>query len=191
MEDDAGIDMESVAEAEVDENDVGIESEVDGVEVDGVEVDGVKAEEIGDQPETDVDGEAICENNVIHYLDEDGNVVAMDGNGIEGAEVKYLQDDGSMVDGEPTVIMHPDGIVLSENVPAQHASEYVLGGEDQGIMQLDTGDGVQLVRASGDGTYEVISEEEAALLMQSQDQTIEILDDNSDVQVCVCVHVVR
>lgn len=172
------IEIDADTEADVDaEADVDTEPDVEAGFEAGVETKSLIDAEVG----TNAEAEAMCEGNVIHYLDEEGNIVAM--NDVGNTQVQYLQDDGTVVAGEPTVIMHPDGTVTSENDEEHHVEEYVLGDSEHGIMQLDTGEGIQLVRAAGDGTYEVISEEEAALLMQSQDQTIQVLDDNSDVQV--------
>lgn len=172
--------LEEKAEFETDnDRDTSIEADIEGVNVKAEVEDVDEAEPEPEVADVEDSAEVLAEGNVIHYLDEDGNVVAMDGVG--GAEVQFLQDDGTILSGQPTVIMHPDGSVESENDNEHHLEEYVYG-VDHGIMQMDTGGEVQLVRACGNGTYEVISEEEAALLMQSEDQTIEILDDNPEVQ---------
>ncbi|KAK3912527.1 Fez family zinc finger protein 2 [Frankliniella fusca] len=137
-------------------------------------------EEIIDQAEEEGEVEGDDEGNVIHFINEDGTVVAMDGT--EGAQVQYLQDDGTLMEAQPTVIMHPDATIVSENENEHQTGEYILGDPTGEILQMDTGGEIQLVRAKGDGTYEVISEEEAALLLQNQEQSIEILEDSSDVQ---------
>ncbi|XP_034239253.1 serendipity locus protein H-1-like isoform X2 [Thrips palmi] len=121
----------------------------------------------------------MIESNMMHYVDEDGTLIALDGS--EASQIHYVQDDGTLIAAQPTVIVQPGA--ASESGNELHQSEFVVGEHESGILQMETADGeVQLVRATGDGTYELISEEEAALFLQNQAHTIEILEDNSDVQ---------
>lgn len=131
--------------------------------------------------EVDEDQEVTVEGNVIHYIDEDGSVVTMDS--ASSSDVQYLQDDGTLMSAQSTVIINPDASIVTENSDEQNEAEYVLGDQTPEIMQMDTGEGIQLVRAAGDGTYEVISEEEAALILQNQEQAVEVFDNSPENQV--------
>ncbi|XP_026272297.1 uncharacterized protein LOC113202335 isoform X2 [Frankliniella occidentalis] len=171
-EEEGGLEVLPEEADEVGAVEVATEVEAEVVE-DCEEMDQVEGE---GEEEGDVEGEG----NVIHYINEDGTVVAMDGT--EGAQVQFLEDDGTLMEGQQTVIMHPDATIVSDNENEHQTEEYLIGDPAAEILQMDTGGEIQLVRAKGDGTYEVISEEEAALLLQNQEQAIEILEDNSDVQ---------
>lgn len=135
---------------------------------------------IMDEDESGGDGDVGTEGSIVHYIDEDGTVVAVGGS--EESEVQYIQEDGTLLAVQPTVIMHPDASVSKADVEQSAEEEYILGDQAHEIMQMDTGDGIQLVRATGDGTYEVLSQEEAALLLQNQEQSVEIFEDSADVQ---------
>ncbi|KAJ1528523.1 hypothetical protein ONE63_006929 [Megalurothrips usitatus] len=167
------VEGEADGEADVDaDTDADVDGDADDdLKTETIEEGGVEAEVIDEN-------EAIGEGNVIHYIDEDGTVIAM--GGTDGTQVQYLQDDGTVL--EPTVIMHPDATIIKSEVEDE-TGEYVIEHGGAEIMQMDTGGEIQLVRATGDGTYEVISEEEAALILQNQNQGIEILGtDNADSQ---------
>jgi hypothetical protein len=64
------------------------------------------------------------------------------------------------------------------------------------LLELASTGEIQFVRPSSDGNYEVLSQEEAAHMMQQPGQTIEIVSDGHDVQVRnfksgylnICVH---
>lgn len=180
---DAELEAEENAAADTDpdlEADDGVDAKADAEE---------NAEENAEadtEPAADGDTEIETEDGIkmephmMHYVDEDGTLIALDGN--DPSQIHYVQDDGTLVAAQPAVIVQPDAISESDN--DLHSAEYVVGDGESGIMQMETADGeVQLVRATGDGTYELISEEEAALFLQNQAHTIEILEDNSDVQV--------
>lgn len=176
---DAELEADAAAEADVDadaEADTDAEAEAEAEAEGEGEPDEETGIEVGDHIKMEPD---IIESNMMHYVDEDGTLIALDGG--DASQIHYVQDDGTLVAAQPTVIVEPDANSESDNELNQ--SEYVLGENASGIMQMETEDGeVQLVRATGDGTYEVISEEEAALFLQNQAHTIEILEDNSDVQ---------
>jgi hypothetical protein len=52
------------------------------------------------------------------------------------------------------------------------------------LLELASTGEIQFVRPSADGNYEILSQEEAAQMMQQPGQTIEIVSDGRDVQVC-------
>lgn len=54
------------------------------------------------------------------------------------------------------------------------------------LLELASTGEIQFVRPSADGNYEILSQEEAAQMMQQPGQTIEIVSDGRDVQVCTC-----
>lgn len=52
------------------------------------------------------------------------------------------------------------------------------------LLELASTGEIQFVRPSEDGNYEILSHEEAAQMMQQPGQTIEIVSDGREVQVC-------
>jgi hypothetical protein len=67
------------------------------------------------------------------------------------------------------------------------------------LLELASTGEIQFVRPSADGNYEILSQEEAAQMMQQPGQTIEIVSDGHKMQVCnfkfgylrdICMHLV-
>jgi hypothetical protein len=54
------------------------------------------------------------------------------------------------------------------------------------LLELASTGEIQFVRPSADGNYEILSQEEAAQMMQQPGQTIEIVSDGREIQVCTC-----
>jgi hypothetical protein len=52
------------------------------------------------------------------------------------------------------------------------------------LLELASTGEIQFVRPSANGSYEILSHEEAAQMMQQPGQTIEIVSDTHEVEVC-------
>ncbi|XP_021940264.1 zinc finger protein 813-like isoform X2 [Zootermopsis nevadensis] len=105
-------------------------------------------------------------------------------------KVQYVREDGSIIPEDELQELSPVNLLASAvnmvhrdgpSGPTRSASA-VDSDPAPALLELASTGEIQFVRPSSDGNYEILSQEEAAQMMQQPGQTIEIVSDNNEMQ---------
>ncbi|XP_066995404.1 uncharacterized protein [Anabrus simplex] len=99
-------------------------------------------------------------------------------------KVQYVREDGSVIPEEEVDELGSVNLLAATALdvaqkPIETSTEV---SPEQGLLELASTGEIQFVRPSGNGFYEVLSQEEAAHIMQQPGQTIQIVDNGAELQ---------
>ncbi|XP_069703977.1 uncharacterized protein [Periplaneta americana] len=110
--------------------------------------------------------------------------------GPAGPRVQYVREDGTVIPESELQELSPVNLLAAavnmvhRDEPRESSSSAPALDHDPApdLLELASTGEIQFVRPSADGNYEVLSQEEAAQMMQQPGQTIEIVSDGQDLQ---------
>ncbi|KAF4525663.1 hypothetical protein B566_EDAN001264 [Ephemera danica] len=131
------------------------------------------SEEVQEDEEEEVEGE---EETLNEQMEEDETEECMEEESAS-RRITYVREDGTIIPEEELADLNPVNLLaaavnLAQQQPDNQAS--------QSLLELAS-NGIQFVRPGEDGTYEILSQEEATQMMSEGGQAIEIVGDEQSV----------
>ncbi|XP_071454990.1 uncharacterized protein [Hetaerina americana] len=148
-----------------------------------------EVEEVHQQEEVEVDeeptGELIEESSILAVADGEDSQTQAENEEVDNTpRVQYVREDGTLIPEEELQgLGHSAVNLLAAAVNmVQSQGNSTTTSQQELLDDLAGEEGIQFVRPTANGGYEVLSQEEAARMMQQPGQTIEILSDARQLQ---------
>ncbi|XP_046388306.1 zinc finger protein 628-like [Ischnura elegans] len=153
------------------------------------EVTKTEPEEGHQQEEVEVDeeqtGELMEDGSILAVAEGEDSQTQVESEEVDSTpRVQYVREDGTLIPEEELQGLGPSAVnLLAAAVNMVHSQGNTASTSQQELLDDLAGEeGIQFVRPSANGGYEVLSQEEAARMMQQPGQTIEILSDARQLQ---------
>ncbi|KAK7867427.1 hypothetical protein R5R35_003849 [Gryllus longicercus] len=146
----------------------------------------IEVEPPGPEQEPNYEQEANCDSEEAEESEMNSNNVAV----TTTSKVQYVQQSGVILHEDEEVEEIESSVDLLEASSTDqeiiHEKTVEINEEsmtaEQGLLELAATGGIQFVKPSVNGTFEVLTQEEAAEIMQQPGQTIEIVNSGEDIE---------
>ncbi|GLG98856.1 Transcriptional activator cubitus interruptus [Gryllus bimaculatus] len=146
----------------------------------------IEVEPPGPEQEPNFEQEANCDSEEAEESEMNSNNVAV----TTTSKVQYVQQSGVILHEDEEVEEIESSVDLLEASSTDqeiiHEKTVEINEEsmtaEQGLLELAATGGIQFVKPSVNGTFEVLTQEEAAEIMQQPGQTIEIVNSGEDIE---------